>query len=231
MSQRIKMITQYESGEYDISELAELYAVSRKTVYKWLERFEAKGLEGLKDQSRAPHHHPNATGQDIQRQLIALKARRPLWGAPKLRHKLLMEFGPERCPAESTVSEILRRHGLSGRRRRRLGRAVPSQQPLAHCKEANQVWCADFKGWFRTGNGKKCLPLTISDAHSRYLLCCRGLSQATGHVSVKPLFIETFREYGLPTSIRTDNGSPFAGLGLGGLSPLAVWWVRLGIGL
>jgi len=231
MSQRMKMITEYESGEYGISELAELYGVSRKTVYKWIERFEGLGWEGLKDMSRAPHQHPNAIGTDIQRQLIELKARKPLWGAPKLRHKLLGQLGPERCPAESTVSEILRRHGLSARRRRGGGRAVPSQQPLAHCQQANEVWCADFKGWFRTGNGKKCLPLTISDAHSRYLLCCRGLSQATGHVSVKPLFIETFRQNGLPGAIRTDNGPPFASLGLGGLSPLAVWWVRLGIGL
>jgi transposase InsO family protein len=231
MSERTKLITQYESGDYGISDLAELYGVSRKTVYKWVERYESVGWEGLKDQSRAPRNHPNATSPDIERRLIALKARWPLWGAPKLRHKLLAEIEPEQCPAESTVSEILRRHGLSARRRRSRGRAVPSQQPLAHCHQANEVWCADFKGWFRTGNGKKCLPLTISDAHTRYLLCCRGLSQATGHVSVKPLFIETFRQYGLPAAIRTDNGPPFAGLGLGGLSPLAVWWVRLGIKL
>src|SRR5262245_23796641 len=111
MSQRIKMITEYENGEYGIGELAELYGVSRKTVYKWIERYESVGWDGLKDQSRAPRHHPNAIGPDIQRELIALKARRPLWGAPKLRHKLLAELGPERCPAESTVSEILRRHG------------------------------------------------------------------------------------------------------------------------
>ena len=231
MSQRIKMITEYESGDYEISELAEMYGVSRKTVHKWIERYESGGWEALQDQSRAPRHHPNATAPEIERQLIGLKGRWPRWGAPKLRHKLLEQLGAERCPAESTISEILRRHGLTSRRRRSKGQAVPSQQPLAHCQAANQVWCADFKGWFRTGNGKACLPLTISDAHSRYLLCCRGLSRATGHVSVKPLFIETFRQYGLPVALRTDNGPPFASLGLGGLSPLAVWWVRLGIGL
>jgi putative transposase len=230
MSERIKMINEYESGEYGISELAQQYGVSRKTVYKWIERFQVQGWEGLKDQSRAAHHHPHAIGADIQRQLLELKARKPLWGAPKLRHKLWGLLGPEHCPAESTISEILRRHGLSARRRPK-PRAVPSQQPLAHCQQANQVWCADFKGWFRTGNGQKCTPLTISDAHSRYLLCCQGLGEATGHVSVKPLFIQTFREYGLPSALRTDNGTPFAGVGLGGLSSLAVWWVRLGIGL
>jgi len=224
------MINEYESGEYSVSELAEQYEVSRKTIYKWIERFEASGWEGLKNQSRAPRMHPNAVDAQIQCQLLRLKADKPLWGAPKLRHKLLGLIGPERCPAESTISEILRRHGLSSRRGR-ARRAVPSEQPLAHCQQANQVWCADFKGWFRTGNGHKCIPLTISDAHSRYLLCCQGLGAETGFVSVKPLFIQTFREHGLPQAIRTDNGPPFASLGLGGLSPLAVWWVRLGIGL
>lgn len=230
MSERIKMITEYESGEFSICELADYYEVSRKTVYKWIERFQALGWEGLKDQSRAPRHHPNAIGADIQRQLLELKAAKPLWGAPKLRHKLLGRVGAKHCPAESTISEILRRHGLSARLKRK-ARAVPSEQPLAHCHKPNQVWSADFKGWFRTGNGHRCTPLTISDGHSRYLLCCQGLGEATGQVSVKPLFIQTFREHGLPKAMRTDNGPPFAGLGLAGLSPLAVWWVRLGIGL
>jgi transposase InsO family protein len=230
MSERIKMITEYESGEYTISELADYYEISRKTVYKWLERFEALSWEGLKEQSRAPRDHPNATGADIQNQLLELKGKKPLWGAPKLRQKLLERIGSERCPAESTVSEILRRHGLSARLKRK-ARAVPSEQPLAHCQKPNQVWSGDFKGHFRMGNGQRCTPLTISDGHSRYLLCCRGLGEATGHASVKPLFIQTFREHGMPKAIRTDNGPPFASLGLAGLSPLAVWWVRLGIGL
>jgi transposase InsO family protein len=231
MSQRIQMMTEYESGEYAISELAEAYGVSRKTVYKWIERFEELGLEGLQDKSRAPHHHPNGTEMDIQRRIIELKARWPLWGAPKLRQKLLAQVGLEQCPAESTVSEILRRHGLSNPRRRHRARAVPSQQPLAHCQQANQVWCADFKGSFRTGNGQTCQPLTLSDGHTRYLLCCHGLGQATGFLCVKPLYIQTFRERGMPEAMRTDNGPPFAGVGLGGLSPLGVWLVRLGIGL
>jgi transposase InsO family protein len=230
MNERMKMIQEYESGDYSISELAEQYEVSRKTIYKWLDRYEGSGWEGLKDQSRAPRTHPNAVKGSIQRQLLQLKADKPLWGAPKLRHKLLGQIGPEHCPAESTISEILRRHGLSARRGR-ARRAVPSEQPLAHCQRANQVWCADFKGWFRTSNGQKCTPLTISDAHSRYLLCCQGLGEETGFVSVKPLFIQTFREHGLPQAMRTDNGAPFASVGLGGLSPLSVWWVRLGIGV
>jgi len=164
-------------------------------------------------------------------ELLALKARWPLWGAPKLRQRLLRQVGEERCPAESTISEILRRHGLSRRARTRRGRAVPSQGPLSHCQAINQVWSADLKGWFRTGDGTKCTPLTITDGHSRYLLCCQALSQSSGQLTVKPLFIGTFREYGLPEAMRTDNGAPFASVGLGGLSALSVWWVRLGIKL
>ena len=117
--------------------------------------------------------------------------------------------GADRCPAESTVSEILRRHGLSGLVKRRR-RAVPTEQPFEECREANAVWCTDFKGWFRTTNGRKCTPLTISDAHSRCLLCCQGLGGATGFITVKLLFIKTFRECGLPDAMRTDNGPPLA---------------------
>lgn len=230
MNERIKMISDYLSGDYAISELAAEYTVSRKTAYKWISRHAADGWSALADQSRAPQHHPNAVASEIEQRLLELKARRPLWGAPKLRRKLLEAVGVERCPAESTVSEILRRHGLSRVAKRRR-RAVPSETPFADCQAANAVWCADFKGWFRTGDGNKCTPLTISDGHSRYLLRCQGLGGATGWVTVQPLFIATFREYGMPEAMRTDNGPPFATTGLGGLSLLAVWWVRLGIRL
>ena len=228
MSERIGLINDYESGDFGISELAQQYQVSRKTVYKWLERFEREGWKGLEDQSRAPEHHPNAVSERIERAVLELKARRPLWGAPKLRAKLLEKLAS--CPAESTISEILRRHGLSQRAKRRR-QATPSQQPLGHCQECNQIWCADFKGWFRTSNGSKCTPLTISDAYSRYLLCCQSVERTVEELTVKPLFIQTFREYGMPQIMRTDNGTPFASTGLGGLSSLSVWWVRLGIRL
>jgi len=230
MNERIKMIGSWMGGDYAISELAAEYGVSRKTAYKWIERYEAGGVEALGDRSRAPRHHPNAVAEEVQQALLELKAQRPLWGAPKLRRKLELMLGTEPCPAESTVSEILRRHGLSRMARRRR-RAVPSTQPFAACQQANAVWCADFKGWFRTGDGRKCTPLTISDGHSRYLLRCQGLGGSTGFTTVQPLFIATFREYGLPQAMRTDNGAPFASTGLGGLSTLSVWWMLLGINL
>jgi len=230
MSERIKMISSYMGGDSAISELAAEHGVSRKTVYKWIKRYEAGGWSALEDQSRAPRHHPNAVSAEVEQALVEMKERWPLWGAPKLRRKLELALGVEHCPAESTVSEILRRHGLS-RIARRKRRAVPSTQPFAACQEANAVWCADFKGWFRTGDGSKCTPLTISDGHSRYLLRCQGLDGSTGMTTVQPLFIATFREYGMPRAIRTDNGAPFASTGLGGLSALSVWWVRLGLDL
>lgn len=230
MNERMKLVSEYLSGDYGISELAVQYEVSRKTVYKWIERHESGGWEALKDQSRAPKHHPNAVSSELERQVLELKAQKPLWGAPKLRSKLIELVGAQACPAESTVSAILRRHGLSQIAKRRR-RAVPSEQPFGKCAEANEVWCADFKGHFWTGDGQRCTPLTISDGHSRYILCCQGLRGDTGILTVKPLMIETFRKYGLPEAIRTDNGTPFASSGLGGLTALAVWWVRLGIKL
>ena len=231
MDERAMMVGEWLQGESTVSALAVKYGVSRKAIYKWISRHAEGGWEALSDRSRAALNHPNAISQEIERTLLEIKADKPLWGAPKLRWKLIELIGEASCPAESTVSEILRRHGLSGPRKNRR-RAVPTQSaPLGHCHSSNEVWCADFKGWFRTGDGKKCTPLTISDAHSRYLLRCQGMCGRTGAVEVKPLFIATFREYGLPQAIRTDNGPPFASCGLCGLSELSVWWMLLGIRL
>lgn len=222
------MVSRYLSEGDSISELARWYGVSRKTVYKWVERFEQIGPAGLEDQSRAPQHHPHALSAQLERAILEWKAKKPTWGAPKIHAKLLE--GEADCPSESTVSNVLARHGLSRQKRRRW-RATPSESPLSHCQGPNELWCADFKGYFKTGDGQRCDPLTVSDAYSRYLLCCRALSGGTGSPVVKPLFIATFREYGMPEAIRTDNGAPFASIGLGGLSALSVWWIDLGIRL
>lgn len=228
MDQRVRLMGDYVGGEWSISELAREYGISRKSIYKWVERYEAGGAAALADRSRAARHHPNQVGPEIERQVLELKAARPLWGAPKLRAKLLKSVAMDACPAESTISEMLRRHGLSRAARRR-AKATPSPGPLSHCAGANDVWCADFKGWFYTQDGKKCVPLTITDGHSRYLLKCQGLTGSTGFLTIRPLFIQTFREFGLPPAVRTDNGPPFASVGLGGLSELSIWWIRLGI--
>ena len=225
MKERIDLIDEYLEGEASVSELARRYGVSRKTAHKWILRFRESGRVGLEERSRAPHHHPQALSEQMEQQILAWKSQKPLWGAPKIHAKLLAL--PD-CPSESTVSNVLARHGLSRKARRRRS-ATPSQGPLPHCQEVNQLWCADFKGHFRTGDGSRCDPLTITDAHSRYLLRCQSLAGFTGGAVVKPLFIATFQEYGLPAAIRTDNGPPFATTTLGGLSALSVWWIRLGI--
>jgi len=224
--ERTIMIGEYLSGDYSISQLGRRRGVSRKTVYKWIERYEGDSVAGLVDQSRAPRHHPNAISEEMEQRILEWKAKRPLWGAPKIHSKLR---ALKDCPAESTVSNVLSRWGLTRKvpRRRRATATVRSPEPVG----PNELWCADFKGWFRTGDGRRCDPLTISDAFSRYLLCCRGLGGSIGWLTIQPLFEATFREYGVPRAIRTDNGSPFASVGLAGLSALSVWWVRLGIAL
>lgn len=221
------MVVRYLRDGDSMSELARWYGVSRKTVYKWVERYELQGPAGLADLSRAPHHHPHAVSESMERAILEWKANKPSWGAPKIHAKLL---GLESCPSESTVSKVLARHGLSRRQRRR-ARATPSASPLSHGQGPNQVWCADFKGHFWMGDRRRCDPLTLTDAFSRYLLCCQALSGSTGSLVVKPLFIATFRRYGMPAAIRTDNGAPFASVGLGGLTALSVWWLDLGIRL
>jgi transposase len=164
--------------------------VSRKTVHKWIERYERDCNQGLADWSRAPHQHPNAISEQLEREILEWKARRPLWGAPKIHSKLLERAD---CPAESTVSNVLNRHGLSRRVRRR-HRASPNAGPLSRLQGPNELWCVDFKGWFCLGNGQRCDPLTISDAYSRYLLCCQGIRGFTGWRTAQPLFEATFHE-------------------------------------
>ena len=231
MTERIKMISEYLSGDYSVTDLSRRYGVCRRNVYKWIERYEAGSWEGLEELSRAPHEQALAIGKEVEAMILDLKARWVNWGAPKLRQKLLERIGALRCPAESTVSAILKRHGLVKARRVR-HRAVPGGAgPLEHCEGPNQVWCADFKGWWKTGDGRRCEPLTVSDAWSRYLLRCVGLREGTGTQMVKPHFELLFLECGLPDAIRTDNGPPFASTGLGGLTRLSAWWLRLGLRL
>jgi transposase InsO family protein len=161
---------------------------------------------------------------------LELRAAHPFWGAPKLRQKLLEAYGKERTPAESTVSAILKRHGLS-RPVGRVQRATPSRGPLRHVEQANQLWTIDVKGQFSLGDRTRCYPLTLCDAHSRYLLSCRAYGCMPGIDMARVEMEKVFREYGLPETIRSDNGAPFASTGLGGLTELSVWWLRLGIGL
>jgi transposase InsO family protein len=228
MDQRVAFIADWLRDEWTMTELAERYGISRKTAYKWVDRYDADPAQGLVERSRAPKSHGRATAEALCEAVLALRRKHPRWGPKKLR-AILCEREPRRVwPAASTIGDLLRREGVS-EPRRRSRYVVPLTQPLAAAQTPNDVWTADFKGWFRTADGTRCDPLTIADACSRFVLCCRIVAPSAA--GVRPWFERAFREYGLPGAMRTDNGSPFATTGAGQLSQLAVWWLKLGIHL
>ena len=227
MDERMRFVVEYDLDELSMAALCARYGVSRKTGYKWLARAGELGLSQLGDRSRAPRHHPNQVCDDVEQAVVAMRGAHPTWGPKKLRRRLEDADAQASWPARSTIAELLRRKGLVVPRKPRR-RATPSTQPLAHADASNAVWCIDFKGWFRTGDGRRCDPLTISDAFSRYLIRCQAVEDTSGP-GIRPLLEAAFREYGLPWAIRSDNGSPFASRAVGGLSRLSVWWIKLGI--
>lgn len=226
MNERVKFIADYLQAEETFSELCELYGISRKTGYKWVERYHAGGVTVLADKSRRPHTHPQRIEQKVIDAILEIRDKHPTWGPKKILVVLERREVDFILPAASTVSEMLKRHGRS-QPRKRVRRSAPYAEPMADCSVPNQVWCADFKGHFPVA-GDRCHPLTISDGFSRYLLLCKALKRTSGKPA-REQFEATFREFGLPDSIRTDNGAPFSSLAPGGLSSLAVWWIRLGI--
>ncbi len=226
-AEQIRFIERWESGGETFVDLCRAFGVSRKTGYKRVQRFQSWGWDGLSDLSRAPRRHPNQTERAVVERLIMARQEHPTWGPKKLVAWLKDRESSIPWPAPSTVGDLLDRAGLVRRRKRRR-RTAPWSQPFVQAEQPNDLWCIDFKGWFRTGNGVRVNPLTVEDASSRYLLACHGLRQPRGS-QVRPVLERAFREYGLPWSIRTDNGVPFASVGLGGLSALSVWWVKLGI--
>jgi transposase InsO family protein len=228
MDQRVAFIADLLREEWTMTELAARYGISRKTAYKWADRYAADPEHGLTERSRAPHAHGRAMADDIREAVLALRRAHPRWGPKKLRAVLQAREPRTVWPAASTLGDLLRRAGLSVPHRRRRY-TVPLTQPLAAATAPNDVWTADFKGWFRTGDGMRCDPLTIADACSRFVLCCH-ITPPNGR-GVRPWFERTFREYGLPRALRTDNGPPFATIGAAQLSHLAVWWLKLGIHL
>lgn len=227
MDERLAFIVACQQGEASMAEVCRQFGISRKTGYKWWQRYQADGPSGLSARSRAPHTHPQAVAAAVEERLRAARAAHPTWGPRKLAAWLTAREPDLALPAASTIGVVLARAGLVAPRRRHR-HASPSLVGLTPYSAANRVWCVDFKGQFRLGDGQLCYPLTISDGASRYLLRCQGLP-AIDTARVQPLFVATFREFGLPETIRSDNGPPFASTGLGGLSRLAVWWLKLGI--
>lgn len=229
VEQRLEFVREYKSGLFTVTELAAQYGISRKTGYKWLERYAADGVDGLRDQSRRPAHSPQATDPELIEALLAQRRRHPRWGATKLLAIAARREPEADWPSRATVCTHLKANGFvhsSGRRRAAVASGRPA--PLPAITAANEVWTTDFKGEFRTGDGVYCYPLTLRDGFSRFVLRCDGLLNRT-LAATQQRFARAFAEYGLPDRIRSDNGLPFASPGLARLSTLAVWWIRLGI--
>jgi transposase InsO family protein len=227
VSERRKFVEAWLSQDFNVAELCGRFGVSRKTGHKWINRFKAKGMSGLEDQSRARNSQALRTSAAVLERILALKYRFPEWGPVTIQSALYRAEPDGDWPAVSTIGSLLNAHGLVKPRRVRQ-KTPPHSQPLTHASEPNAVWSADFKGQFRLGNGNWCYALTMSDNHSRLLLACKGLPGPHLDASIA-VYTQVFREYGLPQSIRTDNGWPFAMHTLGGLSPLAIWLLRLGV--
>jgi putative transposase len=227
MDQKTQFIADYLRRSQSISELCTNYGISRKTGYKWIDRYLHDGPQGLEDRSTKPYTAPNRTPEHIVRALIELRSHHPTWGGGKLLAVIERRHRGWELPARSTACEILKRHGLVPKKRARRSIGHPGA-PFAPILAPNHCWCADFKGQFKTADGVYCYPLTVTDGHSRFLLGCQALS-STKINEAKPIFTRIFKEYGLPTRIRTDNGVPFATNTLARLSQLSAWWVRLGV--
>ena len=227
MEEKIRFVFEYERDEWTMRELCQRFGIARETGYVWLRRYQDRGPAGLVELDRAARRHANQTAPEVERAVLELRQAHMRWGPRKLKHVLERDQPAGHWPAASTIGELLKREGLVVARKKRR-KTAPYSEPLAHANGPNRVWCADFKGWFRTGDGERIDPLTISDAHSRYLLRCQAVAK-TNTERARAIFEAAFREYGLPAAIRTDNGAPFASSALAGLSRLAVWWMKLGI--
>jgi len=226
MDERIKFVARLLQGE-KMAELCREFGISRKTGYKFWDRYKDVGLHGLTDRSRRPVRYANQLPIQIECEILRIKKDKPSWGAPKIREILRRKYPEVRTPAKSTIHCILDRHGLVTRRKNR--RFKLQGTPLTIHHNPNDLWCADYKGEFMLANKQYCYPLTVTDSCSRYLLACEGL-ESTKEVYAFNIFEQIFQKYGLPTTIRTDNGLPFASPhALFGLSRLSVWWLRLGI--
>lgn len=229
VQQRKAFVEAVERGEHSFAETCRRFRVSRKTGYKWWNRFLIEKASGatLTDRSRRPRRSPRAIAADVVDAIVALRKQRPHWGPKKLRVVLRKAKPQMKVPSESTVAAVLKRHGLVKPRRKRRGKTTPYTAPLAHASRPNAVWSIDFKGDFAIGRSR-CYPLTVTDAYSRYVIACVAL-RSTQAGPVRRALMRIFDEHGLPDAIRSDNGSPFSSRGVAGLSKLSVWWLKLGI--
>ncbi len=225
--QRELFIKTYLEKRFSLADICRQFDISRKCGYKWINRFEEEGLEGLKDRSRMPLHSPNATDSEVVTAILKLKFEWAKWGPKKILGHLKKHSPHILWPSRTTIGNIFEKYGLIKRRKLRK-RLAERKDPLSECNASNDIWCIDFKGWSLTRDNKKCDPFTVMDAFSRFLLCCRKLN-ANDTCHVWATFERLFREYGLPFRIRSDNGPPFATLGAGRLSKLSINFIKAGV--
>jgi transposase InsO family protein len=226
MEERIQMLTDYATGNWTVSELCRRYGVCRDTFYEWYNRRESGEESWFMDRSHAPLHCSHATAAELKDAIVSLRRRFPYLGPRKLL-AVLEDREPERSwPAASTIGDILKKAGLITPVKRRR-RPIDQKRPFAAVTGANDEWSTDFKGWFRTGDGSRVDPLTLTDGYSRLLIDVRITSPTIE--GVQPIFVSAFRSHGLPLSMRCDNGAPFGSIGAGGLTRLSAWWLKLGV--
>jgi putative transposase len=227
VNERLRFVAKAQEGLYGMAELCERFGVSRQTGYTTLARYGEQGIDGLKDRSHAPRDCPHRITGEVREMLLDARRMHPRWGPRTLLVWLQKRQPGLVLPAASTVGDLYRRELLVEPRRQRRNWSHPGRT-LVGVRGPNDLWTMDFKGEFRTGDGKLCYPLTIADAYTRFLLAVDALS-STAHAGARAVVERVFREYGLPWVIRTDNGVPFASQAIAGLSRLNVWWTQLGI--
>jgi transposase InsO family protein len=240
MKERVRFVLEWEKrwdegeGLVNMSELCREFGVSREAGYKWVGRYREAdhNIRAVEERSRRPKTSPTALEDAMQDLIAEARKLHPKWGGRKLRPWLCDQFPGVEFPSVSAVNAVIKKRGLVSPPKRRRGRqpAAGVAAPFPACVAPNDLWCVDFKGWFRTEDGERCYPLTILDAYSRYLLRCEVLKEPDG-AAVQRVFDSAFREFGVPAALRSDNGPPFASTGPGALTRLSVWWLQLGIRL
>ena len=224
--QRLQIVNAYALGNSSMTDICKQYGISRKTGYKWYHRFLKEGEEGLKDLSKARHNPSDCYTEEQIDRAIDLKLRRRTWGPKKVLAKLKEQYPDENWPSPTRLYEIFKDYHLVTSRRIRS--RVPATAPLGDLTACNNTWAVDLKGWFLTGDGRKCEPLTITDCFTRYLIRCSHLDKHSVEY-VWPIFDEAFREYGLPDRVRSDNGPPFGSVGVGRLTALSINLIKAGV--
>jgi transposase InsO family protein len=228
VTERMRFVALSKEGKFEMKELCERFGVSRQTGYTTLQRYSEQGVDGLKDGSHAPHTCPQRIGEEMRELLLDARRAHPNWGPRTILAWLQRRRPGLGYPAPSTVGDLYSREKLVKTRTRTRNWSHPGRE-WVRIGEPNDLWTMDFKGDFRMGDGQRCYPLTVADAHTRFLLVCRGLG-STAHAGARGVVEQAFREYGMPKVIRTDNGGPFATKAVAGLSRLNVWWTQLGVG-